>query len=82
MSGIVGYVLMLTAKADNRRRVQIPNIKAGQVFSVENDGSGVIVLHELRPIELAEVETLDALPKKPGKISNASIREAILAGRR
>ena len=42
---------MITAKADNRRRVQIPNIKAGQVFAIENDGSGVIVLHEVRPVE-------------------------------
>ena len=43
---------MITAKADNRRRVQIPNIKAGQVFTIENDGSGVIVLHEVRPVQV------------------------------
>lgn len=42
---------MTTAKADNRRRVQIPNIKAGQVFANENNGAGVIVLHEVRPVE-------------------------------
>jgi hypothetical protein len=47
---------MITAKADNRRRVQIPNIKAGQVFSIENNGAGVIVLHELKPVELKPVE--------------------------
>ena len=41
---------MITAKADNRRRVQIPNIKAGQVFAIENNGAGVIVLHEVRPV--------------------------------
>ena len=43
---------MITAKADNRRRVQIPNIKAGQVFSIEDNGAGVIVLHELKPVEV------------------------------
>jgi len=42
---------MITAKADNRRRVQIPDIKSGTVFSVENDGAGTIVLHELKPVE-------------------------------
>jgi hypothetical protein len=42
---------MITAKADNRRRVQIPHIKSGTVFSVENDGAGTIVLHELKPVE-------------------------------
>jgi hypothetical protein len=73
---------MITAKADNHRRVQIPNIKAGQVFAIENNGNGVIVLHEVRPVEVDEVETLDSLPKKPGKVSNLSIREAIVAGRR
>ena len=29
-----------------------------------------------------DVETLESLPKTRGKVSNASIREAILAGRR
>jgi len=42
---------MITAKADTRRKVQIPNIKSGTVFSVENDGAGTIVLHELKPVE-------------------------------
>jgi hypothetical protein len=42
---------MVTAKADNRRRVQIPDIKAGQVFSIETPRPGVIVLHEVRPVE-------------------------------
>jgi hypothetical protein len=48
---------MITAKADNRRRVQIPNIKAGQVFSIENNGAGVIVLHELKPVEAKPVKS-------------------------
>jgi len=42
---------MVTVKADDRRRVQIPKIKSGTVFSVENDGAGTIVLHELKPVE-------------------------------
>jgi hypothetical protein len=48
---------MITAKADNRRRVQIPNIKAGQVFSIENNGAGVIVLQELKPVEAKPVKS-------------------------
>lgn len=42
---------MITAKADNLQRVQIPDIKSGTVFSVENDGAGTIVLHELKLVE-------------------------------
>jgi hypothetical protein len=45
---------MVTAKADSRRRVQIPNIKEGTVFSIENNGQGIIVLHELRPVECVQ----------------------------
>jgi hypothetical protein len=41
---------------------------------------GKIVGRKLVPD--ADVETLESLPKKSGKISNASIREAIVAGRR
>ncbi len=41
---------MITAKADDRRRVQIPDIKSGTVFSIENDGSGTIILHEIKPV--------------------------------
>jgi bifunctional DNA-binding transcriptional regulator/antitoxin component of YhaV-PrlF toxin-antitoxin module len=41
---------------------------------------GKIIGRKLAPE--AEVQTLESLPKKPGKISNASIREAIVAGRR
>jgi bifunctional DNA-binding transcriptional regulator/antitoxin component of YhaV-PrlF toxin-antitoxin module len=41
---------------------------------------GKIIGRKLLPKD--DVETLDSLPKKPGKVSNASIREAIVAGRR
>ncbi len=39
---------MITVKADDRRRVQLPGIKAGQVFALEDQGNGVRVLTELR----------------------------------
>ena len=42
---------MVIVKADDRRRVQIPNIKSGTVFSIENDGAGTIVLRVLKPVE-------------------------------
>jgi bifunctional DNA-binding transcriptional regulator/antitoxin component of YhaV-PrlF toxin-antitoxin module len=41
---------------------------------------GKIVGRKLQPVE--EVETLDELPRKLGKVSNASIREAVRVGRR
>jgi bifunctional DNA-binding transcriptional regulator/antitoxin component of YhaV-PrlF toxin-antitoxin module len=36
----------------------------------------------VRKMTQAEVETLDELPRKMGRISNASIRAAVRAGRR
>ena len=39
---------MITVKADDRRRVQLPGIKAGQVFALEDQGNGVRVLTEVR----------------------------------
>ena len=39
---------MITLKADDRRRVQIPGIKAGQVFAFEDQGNGVRILTEVR----------------------------------
>gem|GEM_PF-3205005 len=41
---------MITVKADNRRRVQIPGIKAGQVFALEDEGGKVT----LTPLQKAE----------------------------
>lgn len=38
---------MVTVKADDKRRVQIPGIKAGQIFAIEDRGNGVHVLTEL-----------------------------------
>jgi bifunctional DNA-binding transcriptional regulator/antitoxin component of YhaV-PrlF toxin-antitoxin module len=41
---------------------------------------GKIIGRKLQRVE--EIETLDELPRKMGKVSNASIREAVKAGRR
>jgi hypothetical protein len=35
---------MVTVKADNRRRVQLPDVKPGQIFSLDNHGDGTITL--------------------------------------
>lgn len=35
---------MVTLKADNKRRVAIPDIKPGQVFAFENHGDGSFTL--------------------------------------
>lgn len=58
---------MITAKADNRRRVQIPNIKSGTVFSIENDGAGTIVLHELKPVKADKRQPTARLKKENGR---------------
>ena len=39
---------MVTVKADNRRRVQIPGIKPGQIIAFEDQGNGVRVLTEVK----------------------------------
>ena len=51
---------MRTVKADDRRRVQIPDIRAGQVFAVDNHGDGTITLTVLR------AETREPFP--PGSL--------------
>jgi|HubBroStandDraft_6_1064221.scaffolds.fasta_scaffold241955_2 hypothetical protein len=58
---------MITAKADNRRRVQIPDIKSGTVFSIENDGAGTIVLHELKPVKADKRLPTARLKKENGR---------------
>ena len=40
---------MVTVKADDRRRIQIPNIKPGQIFALENNGDGTIMLTYIKP---------------------------------
>ena len=53
---------MVTVKADDRRRVQLPDAKPGQVFAYSSDGEGRIVLLKLEPkAGKAEVSALDGL---------------------
>jgi hypothetical protein len=40
---------MVTVKADDRRRVQLPNIKPGQVLAVDDHGDGSITLTVVKP---------------------------------
>lgn len=54
---------MRMVKADNRRRVQIPGIKAGQVFALK-DQAGVVTL---TPLKKAEPRVItDKLVKRGG----------------
>jgi hypothetical protein len=45
---------MVTAKADNRQRIRIPDIKPGQVFVVDNEGNGTIRLTLAEPMTSEE----------------------------
>ncbi len=45
---------MKTVKADDRRRVQIPGIKAGQVFALEDHGGTVTLI----PLKKEEPRTI------------------------
>ena len=56
---------MITVKADDRRRVQIPGIKAGQVFSLEDEG-GRVVLTPLKKVEARTV--MLKLVKRKGRL--------------
>lgn len=39
---------MVTVKADNRRRVQLPDVKPGQVFAVRDNGDDTITLTKVK----------------------------------
>jgi bifunctional DNA-binding transcriptional regulator/antitoxin component of YhaV-PrlF toxin-antitoxin module len=41
---------------------------------------GKIIGRKMQPVE--DIETMEEMPKKMGKVSNASIREAVQSGRR
>jgi hypothetical protein len=45
---------MITVKADDRRRVQIPGIRAGQVFALEDHGGTVTLI----PLKKEEPRTI------------------------
>lgn len=80
---------MVTLKADNRRRVQLPEAKPGQVFIYEKDVSGTIITLQLvkkieTPVEVLDLEDLNTktlAPRVRGEIDNASILRAIRADR-
>lgn len=39
---------MVTVKADNRRRLQLPDIKPGQIFAVQDNGDNTITLTKVK----------------------------------
>jgi hypothetical protein len=39
---------MVTVKADNRRRVQLPDVKPGQIFAVQDNGDDTITLTRVK----------------------------------
>ena len=48
---------MLTVKVDKQKRVLLPDAKPGQLFSIEKNGAGVIILRELKPLEAKPVKS-------------------------
>jgi hypothetical protein len=78
---------MITVKADDRRRVQIPGIKPGQVLAFERTGN-VVKLTPLQPVEeevplVKPIKGPNGLYRLPDglKLSRESIRAAIRADR-
>ena len=51
---------MVTLKADNRRRVILPDIKPGQVFALETPGEGQFLL---TIVKKADVQPHDPYPE-------------------
>jgi hypothetical protein len=48
---------VLTVKVDKQKRVRLPDAKPGQLFSIENNGAGVIVLRALKSLEAKPVKS-------------------------
>ncbi len=40
---------MVTAKADDKQRVRIPDIKPGQIFAILDNGDGSLTLTPIKP---------------------------------
>lgn len=78
---------MVTLKADDRRRVQIPDAKPGQIFAYELSGN-VVKLTPVKPVE-EDVPVVKMVRRPDGsyrfpdgvKISREEIRAAIRADR-
>jgi hypothetical protein len=78
---------MVTLKADDRRRIQIPDAEPGQVFAYEVSGN-VVKLTPLRPVEddvpvVKLVKGAEGLYHLPAgtSLSREDIRAAIRADR-
>ena len=78
---------MTTVKADDRRRVQIPDAKPGQVFAYEMSGN-VVKLTPVQPVEkdvpvVRPIKGPNGLYRLPVgvKLSRENIRAAIRADR-
>ena len=76
---------MMTIKADDRRRVQIPGIKPGQVFAYADNGDGSITLAPVR-LDLKEraynKHLYDAYPDERTELEAASARVDVSAEER
>jgi hypothetical protein len=78
---------MMTRKADNRSRVQLPDVKPGTVFEITTDGSGRFNLVEVSPKEPKDVPVVNPTRRKDGsykwpvKLSREEIVAAIRADR-
>lgn len=62
---------MVTVKADNRRRVQLPDAKPGQVFAYSSDGDGRISLVEVQPKAESPVKRAKVRFEKRGRFTAA-----------
>ena len=76
---------MVTLKADDRRRVQIPDAKPGQVFAYELSGN-VVKLTPVKPVEedvpiVNPIRRKDGSYKWPVKLTRQDILAAIRADR-
>ena len=75
---------MVTIKADNRRRVQLPGVKPGTVFELTTAAAGQFTLLEVAPGEPRVVNPIrrrDGSWKWPVKLSRQEISAAVRADR-
>lgn len=42
---------MKTVSVDKYQRIRLPDVKGGQKFAYENQGNGVLVLTEVKPVQ-------------------------------
>jgi hypothetical protein len=78
---------VITTKADERKRVVLPQAKPGHVYTVEVTPEGYIMLRELKPSEAAQDRPVNVRFEKRGPytvgvtdrgpISEAALKEAL-----